>query len=98
MKINEITIVPRESKDTTSSATISSIIQADQTQDIVPQNIVPELFEGTIVGSSERHKNKSQETGQSRYHWQEDGPNQKVWCRFGKIERCSNQKDKRFTA
>ena len=49
MKINEITIVPRESKDTTSSATTSSITQVDQTQDIVPQNIVPELFEGTIV-------------------------------------------------
>ena len=48
MKITEITLVPTKQEDTTSSATISSISQGDQTQDIVPQDIVPEIFEGTI--------------------------------------------------
>ena len=43
MKISEFINVPKESKDTTSSATTSSAIQGDQTQDIVP-----EQFEGTI--------------------------------------------------
>jgi len=48
MKITEIAIVPKESKDTISSATTSSIAQADQTQDLVPQDIVSENFVGTI--------------------------------------------------
>ena len=48
MKIKEIAIAPKDSKDTISSATISSISQGDQTQDIVPQDIVSENFEGTI--------------------------------------------------
>ena len=48
MKITEIAIVPKESKDTISSATTSSISQADQTQDLVPQDIVSENFVGTI--------------------------------------------------
>ena len=48
MKINEITIVPSESKDTISSATISSAIKGQPTQDVVPQDIVSENFEGTI--------------------------------------------------
>ena len=48
MKISEFINVPKESKDTTSSATTSSAIQGDQTQDIVPHDLVPEQFEGTI--------------------------------------------------
>ena len=48
MKITEIAIVPKESKDTISSATTFSIAQADQTQDLVPQDIVSENFVGTI--------------------------------------------------
>ena len=48
MKINEITIVPKESNDTISCGTTSSAIKGQPTQDIVPQDIVPENFEGTI--------------------------------------------------
>jgi len=48
MKITEITLVPKNIEDTKSSATISSIVKGDQTQDIVPQDIVSENFEGTI--------------------------------------------------
>jgi len=48
MKISEFINVPKESKDTTSSATTSSAIQGDQTQDIVPQDPASEQFEGTI--------------------------------------------------
>jgi hypothetical protein len=48
MKISEITLVPPKTEDTKSSATISSAIQGDQTQDVVPQDIVSENFEGTI--------------------------------------------------
>ena len=48
MKIKEIALAPTISQDAKSSTTISSISQGDQTQDIVPQDIVPENFEGTI--------------------------------------------------
>ena len=48
MKISEFINVPKESKDTGSSATTSSAIQGDQTQDIVTHDPVPEQFEGTI--------------------------------------------------
>ena len=48
MKISEFINVPKESKDTTSSATTSSAIIGNQTQDIVPHDLVPEQFEGTI--------------------------------------------------
>ena len=48
MKITEITLVPTNTKDTKSSATISSAIQGDQAQDVVPQDIVSENFVGTI--------------------------------------------------
>jgi len=48
MKISEFINVPKESKDTTSSATTSSAIQGDQTQDIVPHDLASEQFEGTI--------------------------------------------------
>src|SRR6056300_1560252 len=48
MKITEVIIASKESKDTGSSATISSAIKGDQTQDVVPQDIVSENFQGTI--------------------------------------------------
>ena len=48
MKISEFINVPKESKDTTSSATTSSAIIGDQTQDIVPHDLASEQFEGTI--------------------------------------------------
>ena len=48
MKITEVIIAPKESKDTISSDTISSATKGDQTQDLVPQDIVSENFEGTI--------------------------------------------------
>ena len=48
MKISEFINVPKESKDTTSSATTSSAIQGNQTQDIVPHDLTSEQFEGTI--------------------------------------------------
>ena len=48
MKITEITLVPTKQEDTISSATTSSTIKGDQTQDIVPQDIVSENFQGTI--------------------------------------------------
>ena len=48
MKITELFLASKESKDTGSSATISSAIKGDQTQDVVPQDIVSENFQGTI--------------------------------------------------
>ena len=48
MKIKEIALAPIKQEDTKSSATISSAIKGSQTQDIVPQDIVSENFEGTI--------------------------------------------------
>ena len=48
MKITEITLVPIKTKDTVSSATTSSAIKGDQTQDLVPQDIVSENWQGTI--------------------------------------------------
>jgi hypothetical protein len=48
MKITEITLVPTKSEDTTSSATTSSAIKGNQTQNVVPQDIVSENFVGTI--------------------------------------------------
>ena len=48
MKITEVLQASQETKDAVSSATISSAIKGDQTQDIVPQDIVSENFQGTI--------------------------------------------------
>ena len=48
MKITEVIIASKESKDTRSSATISSAIRSDQTQDLVPPDIVSENWQGTI--------------------------------------------------
>jgi hypothetical protein len=53
MKISELLNTPKKLEDTTSSATISSAIKAGQTQDIVPQDIVPHQFEGTTPVDSE---------------------------------------------
>jgi hypothetical protein len=48
MKITEITLVPTKAEDTGSSTTTSSAIKGDQTQDLVPQDIVSENWQGTI--------------------------------------------------
>jgi hypothetical protein len=48
MKITEVIIASKESKDTISSATISSAIKGNQTQDLVSQDIVSENWQGTI--------------------------------------------------
>jgi len=45
MKITEIILVPTKTQDTKSSATISSAIQGDQTQDIVSENFVGTIEE-----------------------------------------------------
>ena len=47
MKITEVILASKESKDTGSSATTSSAIHGDQTQDVVPQDIVSENTSGT---------------------------------------------------
>ena len=49
MKIKEFINAPKNSNDTISSATTSSTIKGDPTQDIVPQNLVPEIVEGNIL-------------------------------------------------
>ena len=59
MKITEITLVPKESKDTISSDTISSAIKGDQTQDVVPQDIVSENELALEVDSIETHPDHS---------------------------------------
>jgi len=48
MKITEIVLVPTKLQDTTSSATTSSAIKGNQTQDLMPQDIVSENWQGTI--------------------------------------------------
>jgi hypothetical protein len=48
MKITEITLVPTKTEDTVSSATTSSAIKGGQAQDLVPQDIVSENWQGTI--------------------------------------------------
>ena len=48
MKITELVIAPGESKDTTSSATISSAIKEGKAQDQVPQDLVPNMVNGEI--------------------------------------------------
>ena len=53
MKITEVIVASKESKDTGSSATISSAIKGDQTQDLVPQDIVSENWQGTIEEHSD---------------------------------------------
>ena len=59
MKITEVIIAPKESKDTISSDTTSSAIKGDQTQDIVPQNVVSENDLALEVDSIEEHPDHS---------------------------------------
>ena len=59
MKITEVILAPTEPKDTGSSATISSAIQGNQTQDIVPQDIVSENDLALEVDSIEEHPDHS---------------------------------------
>ena len=59
MKITEVIVASKESKDTTSSITTSSAIQGDLTQDIVPQDIVPENNLALEVDSIEEHPDHS---------------------------------------
>ena len=49
MKISEFISVPEKSKDTTSCGTTYSGQKDGSAQDIVPQNIVPEMIDGRIV-------------------------------------------------
>ena len=49
MKIKEFIIVPQESKDTTSCDTTSSGQPTRLTQDIVPEDLVPEMVDGHIL-------------------------------------------------
>ena len=48
MKIKEFILAPSKSQDTTSCGTTYSGSKAGSTQDLVPHDIVPEKFEGTI--------------------------------------------------
>ena len=59
MKITEVILASKESKDTTSSITTSSAIQGDLTQDKVPQDIVPENSLALEVDSIEEHDDHS---------------------------------------
>jgi len=59
MKITEVVIASKESKDTGSSATISSAIKGNQTQDIVPQDIVSENDLALEVDNLETHPDHS---------------------------------------
>ncbi len=49
MKITELLNTPKNPNDTISSGTTYSTIKPEQTQDIVPQDLVPESREGTIL-------------------------------------------------
>ena len=49
MKITELLNPPKKSHDTISSGTTYSTTKTDQTQDIVPQDLVPDLSEGRIL-------------------------------------------------
>lgn len=59
MKITELIIASKNSKDTVSSATTSSAIKGDQTQDVVPQDIVSENILALEVDSIEEHPDHS---------------------------------------
>lgn len=52
MKITEILNMPKKSNDTISSGTIYSITSEPQTQDLVPQNHVPEKIVAEVVDGS----------------------------------------------
>ena len=59
MKITEVIIAPKESKDTTSCSTTSSGQPEASAQDIVPHNIVPENNLALEVDSIEEHDDHS---------------------------------------
>ena len=59
MKITEVIKASTESKDTISSDTISSTIKGNQTQDLVPQNIVSENDLALEVDNLEEHDDHS---------------------------------------
>jgi hypothetical protein len=59
MKITEVIIASKTIEDTKSSATISSTILGDQTQDIVPQDIVSENNLALEVDNLEEHPDHS---------------------------------------
>ena len=59
MKITEVILASNKLKDTGSSATISSAIQGDQTQDVVPQDIVSKNNLALEVDSIEEHPDHS---------------------------------------
>ena len=59
MKITEVIIAPKESKDTTSCGTTSSGQPGALAQDIVPHNIVPENDLALEVDSIEEHDDHS---------------------------------------
>ena len=59
MKITEVIKASTESKDTISSDTISSAIKGDQTQDLVPQDIVLENDLALEVDNLEEHDDHS---------------------------------------
>jgi len=59
MKITEVILVSKESKNTTSSGTTSSAIKDNQTQDVVPQDIVSENISALEVDSIEEHDDHS---------------------------------------
>ena len=59
MKITEVIKASKESKDTISSDTISSAIKGDQTQDVVPQDIVSENDLALEVDNLETHPDHS---------------------------------------
>ena len=48
MKITEVILAPTKQEHTLSSATTSSAIKEDNTQDVVPQDIVPVMVNGEI--------------------------------------------------
>ena len=59
MKITELLIASKDSKDTGSSATTSSAIKGDQTQDLVPQDKVSENNLALEVDNLETHPDHS---------------------------------------
>ena len=59
MKITEVILASKESKNTGYSATTSSAILGDQTQDVVPQDIVSENDLALKVDSIEEHPDHS---------------------------------------
>ena len=59
MKISELIIAPKESKDTISCDTTSSVIKNGSAQDIVPQDIVPQNDLALEVDNLEEYEDHS---------------------------------------